>query len=135
MEADNQDLKSVRYIGLAFISLLVITLFFLDVKFNVVGLVVGDLNKDKTETTTYIDNIGVYAEQSSEYQLILKNGCDSKECTVNNIKISGFINANSSGSEKVYLEDNGDRYLIFEKDFQLNKIISVKNITNYANQT
>src|SRR3989338_1399536 len=120
---EHENLKSVRYIGLAFISLLVITLFFLDVKFNVVGLVVGDLNKDKTETTTYIDNIGVYTEQSSEYQLILKNGCDPKICSVNNIKISGFINANSSGNVKIYLEDNGDRYLILEKDFQLNKII------------
>ena len=71
------------------------------------------------EKQTFTDNINLLVNNSYNYTWQPNNNCDSENCKITSIKITGYALSNQTGSLKIILQSNDKRYLIINKSLEL----------------
>jgi len=95
------------------------------------GMFVGQ-GEQKSEI--HLDFVNLEVNGSREYEWSLNSTCNLESCRTNSIKVSGSIMANASGNASIFIENNGKKYLMVSKDFQLKQIKNETSI-NETNPT
>ncbi len=126
LDSSKYTIKGEVLIALVFIVLTGLSLFFINEKFNITGLIVG---LDEEKTLDYSDSLNLRFDFPSNYDWTPQNNCNYDDCSINYIKISGYIGAGKSGEVRIYLEGSGNNYLIYENEIKLNEVVSLENIT------